>query len=39
MEPGDVKHSKFKLLEVLYDNGEYTVAWGVWEAVNKIIAQ
>jgi hypothetical protein len=39
MKPEDVKHGKFKLVEVLFNNGEYTIASGIWEGVNKILAE
>jgi hypothetical protein len=39
MKPTAVKHSKFKLIDVVYDDGEYTVAWGTWEGTQKRLAE
>ena len=39
MKPTTVKHSKFKLLEVLYDDGDYTIAWGTWVGAEKRLAE
>lgn len=39
MKPTEVKHGKFKLIDVLYNDGDYTVAWGTWEGTQKVLAE
>jgi len=39
MKPTEVKHGKFKLIDVLYDDKEYTIAWGTWEGTQKVLAE
>ncbi|MDM8568533.1 hypothetical protein QUF50_03270 [Thiotrichales bacterium HSG1] len=37
-KPTDVNPGNFKVKKVLFDNGSFSVAYGIWKNKNKVIA-
>ena len=37
-QPQDVNPGNFKVEKVLFDNGNFSVAYGIWEKKDKVIA-
>jgi len=38
MKPENVKSSKFKVISILFDNDNFSIAYGIWEDDVKTIA-
>lgn len=38
MRPENVNPRNFETLDVLYNNGEFSIAYGLWEGRNRVLA-
>ncbi len=38
MNPKKVNHKKFQLLDILFDNQHFSIAYGIWEEESNVLA-